>query len=60
MFVIEEQKFADSILKDYKAEIFYESNGVYFNVFIGNMDKPLSPEWLFQFDVQRYVPDQNS
>lgn len=52
MFVIEEQKFADSILKDYEAEIFYESNGVYFNVFIGNMDKPISPEWLFEFDVE--------
>ena len=60
MFVIEEQKFVDSILNDYKVKIFYESNGVYFYVFIGNMDKPLSPEWLFQFDVQRYVPDQNS
>ena len=53
MFVIEKQKFVDSTIKDYGAEIFCESNGAYFNVYIGNMDKVLDPEWLFGFDVEK-------
>ena len=57
MYVIEQQEFNDSILEDYDVEIFGESDGVYFNVHINDLNKTLDPEWLFEFDVERYVPE---
>ena len=57
MYVIEQQEFNDSILEDYDVEIFGESDGVYFKVHIDNLNKTLDPEWIFEFDVERYVPE---
>lgn len=52
MYVIEQQEFNDSILEDCDVEIFGESDGVYFNVHIDDLNKTLDPEWLFEFDVE--------
>ena len=60
IYVIEQQEFNDSILEDYDVEIFGESNGVYFNAYINDLNKTLDPEWLFEFDVERYVPEESA
>ena len=46
----------------YDADIFYELNGAYFEIFTfcEGIESPFDPKWLFEFDVEKYVPDQNT
>ena len=60
MYVVEEQDFRNSNCTFYEAKAFYESNGAYFQVIISHMTEPIDPEWLFEFDVEKYVPTEKS
>ena len=59
MYVVETCIY-DSEGTSYSAIAFYISNGVYFEVMIDSISTPFDPEWLFEFDVEKYVPDQNT
>ena len=47
--------------------VFGTSNGAYFSIFFAGSElnffadgNPVDPEWLLEFDVEKYVPDQNT
>ena len=44
----------------YEVTAFYISNGFYYEVIIYGIMDSVTPEWLFEFDVEKFVPNQNS
>ena len=61
MFVIENYRYSEEQPHIYNTIAFYVSNGIYFAIsFYGDFftdESPADPEWLFEFDVEKYVPE---
>ena len=61
MFVIENYTHLEEKKRIDNTIAFYVSNGVYFAIsFYGDFftnESPADPEWLFEFDVEKYVPE---
>ena len=61
MFVIENYRYSEEQPHIYNTIAFCVSNGTYFTIhFIGNYftdGSSPNPEWLFEFDVEKYVPE---
>lgn len=57
MFSMEKHDDFETDTPVYNAEVFYISDGRYFKITFMDLEDPLDPEWLFEFDVESYVPE---
>lgn len=57
MYVMETHIYDTDSTTTYSVVAFYISNGFYFEVMIDGISTPFDPEWLFEFDVEKYVPE---